>query len=135
MNKPYVGAILVYNDLLNNPNPAIVNAVNADGTVAITEFNPAGHTAYRPKVALGPDIGQCDWPVVPDPSGAVSPEETAIANAKEDLETAIAKLKATLAKAKAKAAEPKPVVEPAQSNPSAAIVPAGSASAGPQSNT
>ena len=60
--KPYVGVIVIYKDLMGTGNPAIVNAVNEDGTVNLGEFHPSGHTSVRLKVAFGRNPGQWLWP-------------------------------------------------------------------------
>ncbi len=63
--KPYVGLIVLYRDKMDlQHDPALVQAVNKDGTVDLTVFHTAGHAGPQAKVKAGDDPGQ--WsPVKP----------------------------------------------------------------------
>lgn len=59
--------IILYRTDPNKYSPALVNAVNEDGSVNLTVFRPGGDTGLVEKVTKGPEIGQWEWPGVDSP--------------------------------------------------------------------
>jgi hypothetical protein len=62
---PSICRIVVYNDHGHPkpaPCPAVIRAVNADGTVDLTAFHPKGCVPHD-KVKQGDAVGTWNWPV------------------------------------------------------------------------
>lgn len=67
--KPSIGRIMIYNhpgsaDGKFKPlkSPALVQAVNEDGTVECVVFSIYGGLFFNHNVAVGEGPGQCNWP-------------------------------------------------------------------------
>lgn len=79
--KPYIGATVLYKDIIGAGDVAFIAAVNGDGTINLVQLSSSGHLSIRPRVAPGPGVGQWLWPVVPVENDATAAKATAAANA------------------------------------------------------
>ena len=74
--KPYITALVLFRDIMNEQHVAVINGVNADGTVNLFHFHNSGHVAPRSKVKQGSAIGEWDWAA--GPSKPASPKPAAV---------------------------------------------------------
>lgn len=69
MPTPSIGRIVIYNHpgsadgkFLPKKSPAMIQAVNPDGTVEMVVFSVYGGLFFNHNVVHGDDLGQWNWP-------------------------------------------------------------------------
>jgi hypothetical protein len=79
--KPYIGATVLYKDIIGGGDVAFITAVNSNGTLNLAQLSFAGHLVMRQNVVGGAGVNQWVWPSVPAENDPVAAKATAAANA------------------------------------------------------